>query len=189
MVYIYIYRLIFYTSILAAGVGAAFMISVLSFRGSDASRGGTKEAFRKVFHNRRFQIGGVCFVVGLAISMFFLYLMSRPAAAAPTAVRAALLFRYIPLPLDISYIYGVLERVGVNMIHIHMFTWIMGGLLFGVGAILMMSALSSKGSDFTWEGTKEAFREMFHNRRFQIGAVCFVVGIAISMFYLCVLMS
>lgn len=75
MVYIYIYRLIFYTSILAAGVGAAFMISVLSFRGSDASRGGTKEAFREMFHNRRFQIGAVCFVVGIAISMFYLFVL------------------------------------------------------------------------------------------------------------------
>lgn len=70
------------------------------------------------------------------------------------------------------------------LLYIYLFVLFLGGVLMIAGYILMQSALSFKASDFSWEKTKEAFREMFHNRRFQIGAVCFIVGLAICMYCL-----
>lgn len=64
-----------------------------------------------------------------------------------------------------------------------MFTFIvvMGMLLFSFGGLTIITAIPATSWDSSWAEIKEAFSIMFRTRRFQVGAVCLVIGLLMIM--------
>lgn len=58
---------------------------------------------------------------------------------------------------------------------------VLGALLFGLGGIITLSAVPFTGWDASPAQMKEDFYTMLHNPRFQIGAVCCIIGFLLLM--------
>lgn len=59
---------------------------------------------------------------------------------------------------------------------------VLGCLLPAFGAMLIFSAIPTTSWDSSWAEIKEAFHIMFSKPRFQIGLVCFVLGVIVLLF-------
>lgn len=58
----------------------------------------------------------------------------------------------------------------------------LGCALPAVGALLMIMAIPFTSWSASWVEFKSAFHVMLHNRKFQVGIICIVIGIFIILY-------
>ncbi len=61
------------------------------------------------------------------------------------------------------------------------FLTVLGTLLFGFGAIILITAIPCTSWDASRTELKETFYIMVHRRRFQVGLICVITGFFVMM--------